>query len=68
LAGYALLKNRTVWGWGGGTDQELGTGDCSHGAPTGIVCSNRDTPLRVTGLADIVSISVAGARGLAIRG
>jgi alpha-tubulin suppressor-like RCC1 family protein len=67
VGGFALTDNGTVWGWGGGSDGELGAADCPGAALTEGGCANRDVPLEVRGLDDVVAISVGGARGLAIR-
>jgi len=64
---YALLRNGTVLGWGSGGEGQLGTGACKVVAGE-VHCGDRDIPVEVNGLADVVAISAGGAGALAIEG
>jgi len=47
-AGYAVLKNGTVWAWGADQDGQLGNGTRSSGS---------DVPVQVRGLSDVVAVA-----------
>jgi alpha-tubulin suppressor-like RCC1 family protein len=67
VGGFVLTDGGTVWGWGSGSDGELGATDCPGRALIEGRCASSDTPVEIPGLDDVTAISVGGARGLAIR-
>ena len=66
-AAYALLEDGTVIAWGDNHEGQLGNGAMGANAELGIYPKSSVTPVKVTGLADIIQIEAGGRHVIALR-
>ena len=64
---YALLEDGTVVSWGANDEGQLGNGAPGANGALGIHPKPSVTPVRVTGLADIIEIEAGSQHALALR-
>jgi alpha-tubulin suppressor-like RCC1 family protein len=64
---YALLEDGTVVSWGTNDEGQLGNGPMNGNGPLGTYPKPSITPVRVTGLKDIIQIEAGAKHGLALR-
>jgi alpha-tubulin suppressor-like RCC1 family protein len=64
---YALLEDGTVVAWGGNDEGQLGNGARGANGVLGIYPKPSVTPVRVTGLTDIIEIEAGRKHALALR-
>lgn len=64
---YALLEDGTVVAWGANRDGQLGNGAMGANGVLGIYPKPSVTPVRVTGLVDIIQIEAGATHALALR-
>jgi len=67
ITSYALLEDGTVIAWGPNDEGQLGNGPMGGNGELGIYPKPSITPVRVTGLKDIIQIEAGGKHGLALR-
>ncbi|MEK6689269.1 MAG: hypothetical protein AABZ01_12535, partial [Gemmatimonadota bacterium] len=67
LSAYALLEDGTVVAWGDNHDGQLGNGAMGANIVLGIYPKSSVTPMRVTGLEDIIQIEAGERYALALR-
>ncbi len=67
VTAYALLEDGTVWAWGGNVDGQLGNGAPGANGVLGIYPKPSVTPVKVTGLTDIIQIESGSKHALALR-
>jgi len=67
LAAYALLEDGTVVAWGDNADGQLGNGPRGANGELGRYPKPSSTPVRVTGLVDIIQIDAGARHALALR-
>ena len=67
VTAYALLEDGTVLAWGGNTDGQLGNGGMGVSVESGTYPKPSPTPVKVTGLADIIQIEAGARHALALR-
>ena len=64
---YALLEDGTVVAWGANDEGQLGNGRMGAGGELGIYPKPSITPVRVTGLTDIIQIEAGRKHAVALR-
>ena len=64
---YALLEDGTVVAWGANADGQLGKGAMGTNVELGTFPKPSFTPVKVTGLADIIQIEAGARHALALR-
>jgi hypothetical protein len=64
---YALLEDGTVVAWGANDEGQLGNGPSGANGILGIYPKRSATPVRVTGLADIIEIEAGRKHAVALR-
>jgi alpha-tubulin suppressor-like RCC1 family protein len=67
VTAYALLEDGTVVAWGGNADGQLGNGARGANRELGTYPKPSPTPVKVTGLVDIIQIEAGGKHALALR-
>src|SRR5688572_16289488 len=67
FTGYALLENGTVVSWGDNDEGQLGNGAPRSNVALGTYPKPSATPVKVTGLADIVEIGAGTKHAVALR-
>ncbi len=67
VTAYALLEDGTVVAWGANADGQLGNGAMGANGELGRYPKPSVTPVKVTGLADIVQIEAGARHALALR-
>jgi alpha-tubulin suppressor-like RCC1 family protein len=67
FTGYALLEDGTVVAWGDNDEAQLGNGVVGADLPLGKYPKPSLTPVRVTGLADIIDIAAGNKNAVALR-
>lgn len=67
LTSYALLEDGTIVSWGQNDEGQLGNGPMGGNGPLGTYPKPSITPVRVTGLKDIIQIEAGDKHGLALR-
>ena len=67
-AQYALLEDGTVVAWGLNADGQLGNGPLGASGEMGRYPKPSASPVRVTGLSDIIQIDAGSRHALALRG
>ena len=67
LSAYALFEDGTVVAWGDNHEDQLGNGPMGANGVPGIYPKSSVTPVRVTGLADIIQIEAGERYALALR-
>lgn len=68
FTGYALLEDGTVVAWGANDEGQLGNGASGADRPLGTYPKPSVTPVKVTGLTNIVDIAAGNKHALALRG
>jgi alpha-tubulin suppressor-like RCC1 family protein len=66
LTAYALLEDATVVAWGGNAEGQLGNGAKGSNGELGIYPKPSVTPVKVTGLVDIIQIEAGARHALAL--
>ena len=66
-AAYALLEDGTVVSWGTNYDGQLGNGPAGANGVLGVNPKPSVTPVKVTGLADIIQIEAGARPAIALR-
>lgn len=66
-AAYALLEDGTVVAWGANADGQLGRGAIGANVELGTYPKPSPTPVKVTGLHDIIQIEAGARHALALR-
>ena len=64
---YVLLEDGTVVAWGSNDEGQLGNGPRGSNKPLGTYPKASETPVRVTGLTDVVAIEAGRKHALALR-
>ena len=67
FTGYALLEDGTVVAWGDNDEGQLGNGASGADRPLGTYPKPSLTPVRVTGLANIIDIAAGTKHAVALR-
>jgi alpha-tubulin suppressor-like RCC1 family protein len=67
FTGYAVLEDGTVVAWGGNDEGQLGTGAPGSDRPLGTYPKPSLTPVKVTGLANIIDIDAGNKHAIALR-
>ena len=67
FTGYALLEDGTVVSWGDNDEGQLGNGPRGADVPLGTYPKRSATPVKVTGLADIVDLGAGDKHAVALR-
>src|SRR3990170_6169867 len=67
FTGYALLEDGTVVSWGDNDEGQLGNGASGADVPLGTYPKRSATPVKVTGLANIVDLGAGDKHAVALR-